>query len=282
MTKTFMLMAAMTALVMGVGYLLGAQNGMLVAFGLSLVMNLFTYWNADKIVLNTYRAQPVDDSTAPDLVALVRRLAGAAGLPMPAVYIMDNPQPNAFATGRDPQHAAVCVTTGILERLDYMELAGVLAHELAHIKHRDTLTMTVTASLAGALSMLTNFMVFMGGTQSHNGERRAHPAVSLLVMILAPIAAALVQFAISRSREFEADRMGAEICGHPDWLADALETIDARAGETDNVVAENNPATAHLFIINPLHMRAIGSLFATHPSTAERVQRLRAMVSTGS
>jgi len=273
--RTAILMAFMTGLFIAIGYLIGGQSGMVIAFLFAAGTNLFAYWNSDKLVLRMYRARDVDEQTAPELVHLVRRLAGNAGIPMPKVYIAENPQPNAFATGRDPQHAAVCVTTGLLERLSEEELAGVLAHELAHVKNRDTLIMTITATLAGAISMLANFAFFFGGG---NGRRNPlGPLGAILIMVVAPLAAMLVQMAISRTREFEADREGAMISGRPLWLASALQRISANVQRVDNPDAERNPATAHLFIINPLHGGNFGALFATHPSTEQRVAKLRAM-----
>jgi heat shock protein HtpX len=274
--RTGILMAGLTALFLAIGYLIGGQMGMALAFVFALGTNLFAYWNSDKAVLSMYGAREVDDTSAPDLVHLVRVLSEKAGLPMPKVYIAENPQPNAFATGRSPEHAAVCATTGILERLSQEELAGVLAHELSHVKNRDTLTMTITATIAGAISMLANFAFFFGG----GGERRNNPlgAVgAILVMVVAPLAAMLVQMAISRTREYEADRSGAALSGRPLWLASALEHISSSAARIDNVEAESHPATAHMFIINPLHGGNFGSLFTTHPPTEERIARLRAM-----
>src|SRR5690242_16165036 len=265
--RTAILLAALTALFMGIGFLIGGQSGMIIALLIAGAMNLFTYWNAAKMVLSMYGAHEVDERRAPELYALVRQLAANAGLPVPHVYIMENPQPNAFATGRNPEHAAVAVTTGLMQMVNRDELAGVLAHELGHVKHRDTLTMTVTATIAGAISMLANFAFFFGG------DRRNNPlglVGMLLVMLLAPLAAVLVQMAISRSREFEADRAGAEISGRPLWLASALEHIEHAAQRIDNVEAEQNPATAHMFIVNPLH-GGLSGLFASHPSTQERV-----------
>jgi len=264
----------LTGLFLAVGALVGGGTGMLIAFGMALAMNLFAYWNSDKVLLSMYGAQQVDAQSAPDLYRLVERLAQQAQLPMPKVYITENPQPNAFATGRDPDHAAVCVTTGLMQQVSQEELAGVLAHELGHVKHRDTLTMTITAVMAGAISMLANMAFFMGGSRD-----RDHPMGMvgvLLVTLLAPIAAVLVQAAISRSREFEADRAGAEITGRPMWLASALGQIERAAEHTPNYPADANPATAHMFIVNPLH-GGISGLFATHPPTEERIARLRAM-----
>jgi heat shock protein HtpX len=272
--RTGILMAGLTGLFLAIGYLIGGQAGMAMAFLFALGTNLFAYWNSDKVVLSMYRAQEVDEATAPDLVHLVRVLSENAGLPMPKVYIAENPQPNAFATGRSPEHAAVCVTSGILERLNQEELAGVLAHELSHVKNRDTLIMTITATVAGAISMLANFAFFFGG------DRRNNPlgAVgAILVMILAPLAAMLVQMAISRTREYEADRSGALISGRPLWLASALQRISTAADRIENVDAQAHPATAHMFIVNPLHAGNLASLFATHPSTEERIARLESM-----
>jgi heat shock protein HtpX len=273
--RTALLLAALTALFLTVGYLLGGEGGMLIAFVLALGMNLFAYWNSDKVVLRMHGAQQVGPGDAPDLFALVRRLTAQAGLPMPRLFVMHNAQPNAFATGRNAENAAVAVTTGLLERLDERELAGVLAHELAHVRNRDTLTMTVTATLAGAIGMLANFAFFFGG-----GRGRDNPlgiVGVLLVSLLAPLAAMLVQFAISRSREYEADRVGAEICGEPLWLASALAKIHDAALRIDNRTAEANPASAHVFIVNPLHAHAVDGLFSTHPRTENRIRRLEAM-----
>ena len=272
--RTGLLMAFMTGLFIAIGYLIGGQTGMVIAFLFAAGTNLFAYWNSDKMVLRMYGAREVDERSAPEFVHLIARLAQNAGIPMPKVYIAQNPQPNAFATGRNPQHAAVCATTGLLERLSYEELAGVMAHELAHVKNRDTLIMTITATLAGAISMLANFAFFFGGRDRNNP---LGPFGAILIMILAPLAATLVQLAISRTREYEADREGAMISGRPLWLASALRRISANVQRIDNVAAERNPATAHMFIINPLHGGGLGSLFATHPSTEQRVARLQAM-----
>ena len=275
MFRTAILMAFMTGLFIAIGYLIGGQQGMVIAFLFAAGTNLFAYWNSDRMVLRMYGAREADEQTAPELVQLVRRLSENAGIPMPKVYIAENPQPNAFATGRNPQHAAVCATTGLLERLSYEELAGVLAHELAHVKNRDTLIMTITATLAGAISMLANFAFFFGGGRDNRNPLGAVGAI--LIMIVAPLAATLVQLAISRTREFEADREGAMISGRPLWLASALQRISANVRQIDNIDAERHPATAHLFIINPLHGGGLGSLFATHPSTEQRVARLKAV-----
>ncbi|MDS4012016.1 MAG: zinc metalloprotease HtpX [Defluviicoccus sp.] len=271
-TRTAILLAGLTALFLAVGYMIGGESGMLIALLVAIATNAFAYWNSDKMVLRMYGAQPVDARSAPELWGLIEQLTHRAGLPMPKVYLIDTPQPNAFATGRNPENAAVAATTGLLRILNHQELAGVMAHELAHVKNRDTLIMTVTATLAGALSMLANFGLFFGGNRSENNS---NGIANLLLVILAPIAAMLVQFAISRTREYGADRMGAEICGHPLWLASALQKLEAGAKRIANPAADQNPATAHLFIVNPLHARSITSLFSTHPSTEDRVRELR-------
>jgi heat shock protein HtpX len=277
--KTAMLLAAMTALFMGVGYLVGGSGGAFVAFLAAAAMNLFTYWNADKMVLRMHHAQEVDARAAPELYALVAELAGRARLPVPKVYLIDDPQPNAFATGRNPQNAAVAATTGLLRQLSREELAGVIAHELAHVKNRDTLTMTIAATIAGAISMLANFAFFFGGNRD-NGNPLGFVGV-LLAAITAPFAAMLIQMAISRSREYAADRAGAEIAGDPMWLAGALEKIARAAGRTPMMSAERNPATAPLFIVNPLTGEGMDNLFATHPATENRIAALVEMARTG-
>ncbi len=271
--KTALLLAAMTALFIGIGFLVGGQTGMLIAFGIAIVMNIFSYWNSDKIVLKMHGARQVDAQSAPEFFAMIQMLADRAGVPMPKVYVMDNPQPNAFATGRNPDHAAVAATTGILQMLDRDELEGVMAHELAHVKNRDTLTMTVTATLAGAIGMLANFMGFFGGGVHRDGER-SNPVLAIALMFLAPLAAAVVQMAISRTREYSADRLGAQISGKPMALASALNKISGAAHAVMNPTAENNPATAHLFIVNPLAGRGIDNLFSTHPSVQNRIAAL--------
>ncbi|MET0968823.1 MAG: zinc metalloprotease HtpX [Tardiphaga sp.] len=270
--KTAMLLAGMTALFMGVGYLIGGASGAMLALVVAAGMNLFTYWNSDRMVLSMHGAQPVDHRNAPDLYRLVGDLAARAGLPMPRVYIMDNPQPNAFATGRNPDNAAVAVTTGLMQQLTREELAGVIAHELAHVKNHDTLLMTITATIAGAISMVAQFGMFFGGSRDNNG-----PGIvgRLALMILAPLAAMLVQMAISRTREYAADDLGARICGQPMWLASALAKIDRAAHQIPNDNAERSPATAHMFIINPLSGRGMDNLFTTHPSTQNRITALQ-------
>jgi heat shock protein HtpX len=275
MVRTAMLLAAMTALFMGVGYMIGGSGGMMIAFLIAAAMNLFSYWNADKMVLRMHHAVEVDERNAPEYYGIVRDLAARAGLPMPKVYLIDNPQPNAFATGRNPQNAAVAATTGLLNRLSPQEVAGVMAHELAHVQNRDTLTMTITATLAGAISMLGNFAFFFGGNRDNNNP---FGFIGVLVaMIVAPLAAMMVQMAISRTREYSADKRGAEICGQPLWLASALDKIARNAKAIHNPDAERNPATAHMFIINPLSGERMDNLFSTHPDTGNRIAALQAM-----
>ena len=275
-TRTFMLLAAMTALFMGVGYVVGGGGGMMIAFAIAVGLNIFSYWNADTIVLKAYRAQPASafarDPRVRSYIEDTERLAQRAGLPAPKITIIDMPQPNAFATGRNPDNAAVAATTGLIAMLSREELAGVMAHELAHIKNRDTLTMTITATIAGAIGMLANFAFFFGG-----GRDRGGALAMIVIMFLAPLAAGIVQMAISRAREYEADRVGAEICGDPLALARALAKISGGAARTENRAAEANPATAHMFIINPLSGKRADNLFSTHPSTQNRISRLEAM-----
>jgi heat shock protein HtpX len=271
--KTGMLMAAIMALFGVVGALLGGGQGMLLALVFGAAMNLWAYWFSDTMVLKLYRAQEVDEHSAPELYGMVRELAGRAGLPMPRVYVIDEPQPNAFATGRNPEHAAIAATKGILQLLSERELRGVLAHELSHVKHRDILTSTITASIAGAISTLAQFGMFFGGRD----DDHRNPLVAILVLILAPIAAMLIQLAISRGREYEADRGGAEVSGDPRALADGLAKIERYARGMPLETAETHPATAQMMIINPLSGGGISGLFRTHPPTEERIRRLLAM-----
>lgn len=266
-------MALLTILLVFLGKLIGGQNGALIAFFLAAGMNFFSYWYSDKMILATYRAQPVTEAQQPRLYAMVRRLAQHAQLPMPKVYVIPSATPNAFATGRDPQHAAVAVTEGILRQLNQDELEGVLAHELAHIKNRDILIGSVAATIAGAINMLYYFGLFFGGG---GDDDDGNPFVSLLMIILAPIAAMLIQMAISRSREYAADRGGALISGKPLALASALENLERGVAR---VPMKAKPTSAHIFIVNPLRGGGIASLFSTHPSTRERVHRLREMAS---
>lgn len=275
MMRTAMLLAFMTALFMGVGFLIGGRSGMMIAFVVAAGMNFFSYWNSGNMVLSTYNAQAVDEHSAPEFFGMIRDLAANAGLPMPRVYLYDSPQPNAFATGRNPENAAVAASTGLLNALTPQEVAGVMAHELAHVQNRDTLTMTITATLAGAISMLGNFAFFFGGRRDSNSPLGGIGA--LVAMIVAPLAAMLVQMAISRTREYAADRRGAEICGNPLWLASALGKIAGAAAHVPNEDAERHPATAHMFIINPLSGRPMDNLFSTHPNTESRIAALQAM-----
>ena len=268
--KTAILLAGLTALFMAIGFLLGGTNGMLIAFVMAAGMNLFSYWNADKMVLNMYGAREVDERSAPEFVGMVHQLADRAGMPRPKVYIMDNPQPNAFATGRNPENAAVAATTGLLQMLTPDEVAGVMAHELAHIKHHDTLTMTITATIAGAISTLANIGMFFGG----NRDNPLGGVGTILMAIFAPMAAMVVQMAISRTREYEADRGGAEIHGNPRVLARALAKISNTAHQVPNDEAEAHPATAHMFIINPLSGQRMDNLFSTHPAPENRIAAL--------
>ena len=273
--KTTVLMAGIVALFGAIGGYIGGANGMVMALIFGGAMNFFAYWFSDKMVLRMYNAQEVDETSAPQFYAMVRELAQRAGLPMPRVYLIDEAQPNAFATGRNPQNAAGAATTGILNLLSAREIRGVMAHELAHVQHRDILISTISATMAGAISALANFAMFFGGRDSEG--RPANPIATIAVALLAPIAASLIQMAISRAREFEADRGGAEICGDPNALADALTKIDHYARGIPMIAAEEHPATAQMMIMNPLHGGGIANLFSTHPATEERVARLRAL-----
>ena len=272
--RTGLLLAGLTGLFLAIGYLMGGQGGMMLAFLFAAGTNLFAYWNADKMVLRMQGAQEVDRATAPEYYDIVATLAKRASLPMPKVYIMDNPQPNAFATGRNPENAAVAATTGLLQALSPSEIAGVMAHELAHIKNRDTLVMTLTATLAGAVSMLANFGFLFGGRDRNSP---LGPLGGILLIILAPLAAMIVQLAVSRTREYEADRGGAEISGEPMSLASALHKISSVAQRIPNEAAEANPAMAHLFIVNPLSGQRMDNLFSSHPATENRVAELQKM-----
>lgn len=269
--KTGLLIAALTALFGVAGYLIGGATGMMIALGIAIAMNVFTYWNADKLVLRAYSAREVGPNEAPEFYGMVQELAARAQLPMPKVYIIDNPQPNAFATGRNPQNAAVAATTGIMQTLTREELAGVMAHELAHVKNYDTLTMTIGAALAGAISSLAQFGFFFGG----RGDERPNPIVLIATAILAPLAAMVIQMAISRSREYVADRMGGEISSNPLALASALQKIAGGVAHIPNPDAENHPASASLFIINPLTDSGMDNLFSTHPATENRIRALQ-------
>jgi heat shock protein HtpX len=276
--RTFALLAAMTALFMVVGYFIGGTSGMFIALAFAAVTNIFAYWNSDKLVLRMQNAVPVERSRAPELYEMVDVLARRAGIPTPRVYVIETDQPNAFATGRDPQNAAVAVSSGLLRNLETREVAGVVAHELAHIKNRDTLTMTITATLAGAVSALAQFGLFFGG-----GNNRDNPlggVGALLMVFLAPVAAMMVQMAVSRTREYEADRHGAEIAGDPLALASALNKIATLAGRQVNVAAERNPAMAHMYIVNPLSGARMDNLFSTHPDTGNRIAALQELAAT--
>jgi heat shock protein HtpX len=275
MMKTAVLMAAITALFMLIGRWIGGQAGMMLALVVALGMNVFSYWFSDKIVLKMYNAREVDETSAPQFVAMVRELSQRADIPMPRVYIIDEQAPNAFATGRNPSHAAVAATTGILRALSPRELRGVMAHELAHVKHRDILISTISATMAGAIGMLANFAMLFGGRDEEG--RPVNPIAGLLVALLAPLAASLIQMAISRAREFEADRGGAEISGDPEALATALQKIHRHAQGMPMEAAERHPETAQMMIMNPLSAGGIRGLFSTHPSTEERVERLLQM-----
>jgi heat shock protein HtpX len=270
--KTAVLLAGMTALFMAIGYALGGTGGMMIALAVAAATNLIGYWNADKMVLGMYNAQEVDARSAPDLYQMTAELAQRAGLPMPRLYIIEDDQPNAFATGRNPENAAVAVNTGLMRLLSREEVAGVIAHELAHIKHRDTLIMTLTATIAGAISMLANFgMLFSSGNRNNNGFG---PIGTIAMMILAPLAAMVVQMMISRTREYAADRAAGEICGDPTWLATGLQKLAHGARAIPSMAAEHHPATAHMFIVNPLSGARMDNLFSTHPNPENRIAAL--------
>jgi heat shock protein HtpX len=274
--RTALLMAALTGLFLACGWLIGGQSGVLIALAIAGVMNVGSYWFSDKLVLRMYGAQPVEGT---DLNAMVEELAARGGMPVPKVYLIESDQPNAFATGRNPQNAAVAATRGLMQRLNRDEVRAVLAHELGHVKNRDSLIMTITAVLAGAIGMLAQSLMFFGmfGGSRDSRDSPLGGIGALLVMILAPIAAMLVQMAISRSREYEADRAGAELSGQPRALASALHKISNVAAQIPNPRAERNPASAHLFIVNPLHGSGADNLFSTHPSTENRIAKLLEM-----
>jgi heat shock protein HtpX len=276
--KTALLLAALTGFFLVVGYLLGGRGGLMIALVVALGMNAFAYWNSDRMVLRMSGAHEVGPNEAPELYGIIQQLTQRAGLPMPRVYVIDEDQPNAFATGRSPEHAAVAVNTGLLTHLTREQITGVLAHELGHVRNRDTLTMTVAATLSGAIGMLATFGGLFGGGRDENG-RSVSPVVAIAAMFLAPLAASLVQMAISRSREFEADRAGAEISGNPLWLASALQRLHEGTQSIPNPTAEAHPALAHMYIDNPLSGGAMASLFSTHPPMEERIARLQAMAS---
>lgn len=272
--KTAMLLAALTALFMGLGYVFGGSGGAVIALIVAAGMNLFTFWNADSIVLKMHDAREVDARSAPEFYGLVAELARRAQLPMPRVYLIDSANPNAFATGRNPQHAAVAATTGLIDRLTRDEVAAVMAHELGHVKNRDTLTMTMVATIAGAISMIANFGLFFGGhLGGSGGENRPNPLIAMAAVVMAPFAAMIVQMAISRTREFSADRAGAEISGNPRALASALAKIAGPAQAIPSVASERNPAAAQLYIVPT----GVSDLFSTHPATEKRIAALMAM-----
>lgn len=277
-TKTVFLMAVMTVLLVFVGSLIGGKGGMVIAFGMAVVMNVGSYWFSDKIVLRMYDGQELSRADAPELFEIVQELSANGGLPMPKVYLIRGEQPNAFATGRDPEHAAVAVTEGIMRMLTRDELRGVIAHELAHVKHRDILIGTIAATMAGAISMLANMaqwaMIFGGGGRSSDDRNGGSPIAGLVMMIVAPFAAMLIQMAISRSREFMADEGGAQLAHNPMGLANAMRKLEARAHQ---IPMDASPSTAHMFIVNPLSGGGIAKLFSTHPPMEERIARLEAM-----
>jgi heat shock protein HtpX len=275
--KTAVLLAALTGFFLAVGYLLGGRGGLMIAFVVALGMNALAYWNSDRMVLRMSGAREVGPDEVPELYGIIQQLTGRAHLPMPRVYIIDEDQPNAFAPGRSPEHAAVAVNSGLLKHLSREQITGVLAHELGHVRNRDTLTMTVAATLSGAIGMLASFGGLMGGGRDENGRPLVNPLLAIGAMILAPLGASLVQMAISRSREFEADRAGAEISGNPLWLASALQRLHEGTEAIPNATAQAHPATAHLYIDNPLPSGGLGALFSTHPPMEERIARLRAM-----
>ena len=275
--RTAVLLAGLTALFVAVGVALGGEQGMVIAFVVACGMNVFAWWNSDRVVLGMHNAQPIGPQDAPRLYEMTAALAARAGIPMPKLYVIHEDQPNAFATGRNPEKGAVAVNTGLLDLMSEREVAGVIAHELAHIKNRDTLIMTITATLAGAIGMLAQFGFMFGGRNSNGRSNPFGPIGLILLVVLAPIAAMIVQMAVSRSREYEADRIGAEIAGDPRGLASALQRLESHKQGRVNEAAEANPASAHMFIINPLSGLRMDGLFSTHPATANRVAALEEM-----
>ncbi|STX43546.1 Zn-dependent protease with chaperone function [Legionella donaldsonii] len=273
--KTFILLAALTALLLVIGSLLGGRTGLLIALGFTVIMNFGAYWYSDQLVLRMYNAQPLDPSHP--VYSIVAQLAAKAQIPMPKVYAIDNPTPNAFATGRNPEHASIAVTSGLLSRMTQEELTGVLAHEMSHVIHRDTLISVVAATLAGAISSVANLFMWTSMFSHSSDEDRPNPLVSILMMVLAPLAAGLIQMAVSRSREYEADAGGAQLCGHPLWLASALAKLENANQQGQFQAAEEHPTTAHMFIVNPLSGEQLAALFKTHPLTSERIRRLQEM-----
>lgn len=273
--KTVMLMVLMAVIMMLIGGLVGGRTGLTIMLFFSIAMNIYSYWCSDSLVLRWSGAQEVTREQAPQLYDLVEKLASRAGLPMPRVCIIDADEPNAFATGRNPEHAAVAVTTGIMRVLDYNEISGVLAHELAHVKNRDILTSTIASMMATVISYAAQFFMFFGG--SSDDDDGVNPIAAIAMMILAPIAAMLIQMAISRSREYEADHDGGEICGNPNYLADGLEKIEYYVTHSQETLPSAKPATANMYIVNPFEGtgKALTKLFSTHPDTAERIARLR-------
>ncbi|MDP3269061.1 MAG: zinc metalloprotease HtpX [Legionella sp.] len=275
--KTFILLAALTALFLILGNLIGGHTGLVIALILALGMNFSAYWFSDKMVLQAFKATPLDESNP--VYQIIAQLANRAQIPVPKVYSIDNPTPNAFATGRNPQHAAIAVTTGLLQRLNQEEITGVLAHEMAHIVHRDTLISTISATIAGAISSFANiFRIGAMANTSSSDQRRTNPIVNLLMIFLAPMAAGLIQMAVSRSREYEADAGGAKLCGHPLWLASALGKLEQANHQGQFRAADAHPNTAHMFTVNPLSGQQLSQFFTTHPPTAERIKRLQEMV----
>lgn len=278
--KTFILLAAMTALLMVIGHFLGGHTGVIIALLMAIIMNFSAYWYSDQMVLKMYKAQPLDSNHP--VYKIVEQLARAAQIPTPKVFAIDTPVPNAFATGRNPQHASVAVTSGLLSRMSQEEVTGVLAHEMSHVIHRDTLTSAVAATLAGAISSIANLFMWLPASSQNTEDNRPNAIVGVLMIILAPLAAGIIQMAVSRSCEYEADAGGASLTGHPLWLASALGKLEQANQQGQFQDANEHPTTAHMFIINPLSGEGLSSLFSTHPPTAERIRRLQEMARGGS